>query len=94
MKKIGIIGSGAVAKALAKGFLDLGHPVMLGSRDPGKLAGWQAGAGPGATTGTFSETAAFGDTLVLAVAGSGAEEAVQLAGPELLFNISPARMNP
>ena len=38
MKKIGIIGSGVVAKTLAKGFLDLGHAVMLGSREPAKLA--------------------------------------------------------
>jgi predicted dinucleotide-binding enzyme len=84
MKKIGIIGSGAVAKALAKGFLNLGHDVMLCSRDPGKLAEWQAGAGAHAGTGTFSETATYGDTLVLAVAGAGAEEAVRLAGPEQL----------
>ncbi len=82
MKKIGIIGSGVVAKALAKGFLDRGHEVMLGSRDPGKLKEWRGAAGPEARTGNFAETAAFGDTLVLAVAGAAAEEAVRLAGPE------------
>lgn len=84
MKKIGIIGSGVVAKALAKGFLDLGHAVMLGSREPGKLAEWQADAGANASVGTFSETAAHGDTIVLAVAGTGAEDAVRLAGPDKL----------
>jgi predicted dinucleotide-binding enzyme len=84
MKKIGIIGSGIVAKALAKGFLDLGHSVMLGSREPAKLAEWQAGAGSKASTGTFAETAAFGETIILAVAGTGAEEAIQLIGPERL----------
>ena len=30
--KIGIIGSGDVAKALAKGFLGNGHQVMFGTR--------------------------------------------------------------
>jgi predicted dinucleotide-binding enzyme len=84
MKKIGIIGSGIVAKALAKGFLDLGHPVMLGSREPGKLADWQQEAGANARTGTFQETAEYGDTIVLAVAGAAAESALQLAGPERL----------
>ncbi len=82
MKKIGIIGSGAVGKALAKGFLDLGHPVMLGSRDVSKVADWQAAAGPSATTGNFGETAAFGDMIVLAVAGAAAEEALRIAGIE------------
>jgi len=84
MKKIGIIGSGVVAKALAKGFLDLGHPVMLGSRNPAKLAEWGAASGDKASTGTFDETAAFGELIVLAVAGTAAEEALQLAGPDRL----------
>jgi predicted dinucleotide-binding enzyme len=57
---------------------------MLGSREPAKLAEWQAGAGTNAGTGTFSEAAAYGETLVLAVAGTGAEEALRLAGIENL----------
>jgi len=80
MKKIGIIGSGAVAKALAQGFLDRGDQVMLGSRDPQKLSDWQSSAGSSSHTGSFQETAAFGDILVLAVAGHAAKEALELAG--------------
>ena len=38
--KIGIIGSGEVAKTLGAGFLKHGHDVMLGTREPGKLADW------------------------------------------------------
>jgi predicted dinucleotide-binding enzyme len=38
-RKIGIIGSGAVARTLGSGFLQHGFQVMLGSRDPSKLAG-------------------------------------------------------
>ena len=36
MKKIGIIGSGQVAVALAKGFINNGYEVMAGSRDRSK----------------------------------------------------------
>ena len=38
--KVGILGSGDVAKALAGGFLKHGHDVMLGTRTPAKLADW------------------------------------------------------
>ncbi|TFH24531.1 MAG: hypothetical protein E4H10_10520 [Bacteroidia bacterium] len=41
MKKIGILGSGVVAKVLAKGFLQYGHEVIIGTRDPSKLEFWR-----------------------------------------------------
>jgi len=82
--KIGILGSGAVAKALGKGFLETGHEVMLGSRDAAKVAGWSDHAS--AKAGTFAETAAFGDIVVLAVKGTVALDAVKLAGIEALAN--------
>ena len=40
--KIGILGSGSVAQTLAAGFAAHGHAVMLGTREPAKLAGWAA----------------------------------------------------
>ncbi|HEX3596931.1 MAG TPA: NAD(P)-binding domain-containing protein [Polyangiaceae bacterium] len=83
MKKIGVLGSGVVGKTLADGFLAEGHEVMRGSRDGGKLADWQQGAGPKAKTGTFAETAAFGDIVVLAVKGAAAEAAVDACGGAL-----------
>ena len=36
--KIGIIGSGNVAKTLAAGFIAQGHEVQLGTRDPAQLS--------------------------------------------------------
>jgi 8-hydroxy-5-deazaflavin:NADPH oxidoreductase len=83
--KIGIIGTGEVGQTLGSAFLAEGYPVMLGSRNPSKeeVVKWQQ-AHPGAKTGLFSATAQFGEILVLAVAGSAAEEAIQLAGPENL----------
>jgi len=83
MKKIGIIGSGVVAKALGSGFIKHGYEVMLGSRDVSKLAEWQTKNSKG-HTGSFEDAAKFGDLVVLAVKGSAAAEAVELAGPQHL----------
>lgn len=77
--KIGVLGSGTVAQTLAAGFLKHGYDVMMGTRDPGKLAEWR-GKNPGAHIGSFSEAAAFGEALVLAVKGGAAAEALRAAG--------------
>jgi hypothetical protein len=78
--KIGILGSGDVAKALAGGFLKYGHEVMLGTRTMSKLADW-AQKNPKARTGSFGDTAKFGDLIVLAIKGTAASEAIRQAGP-------------
>ncbi|MEM6524326.1 MAG: NAD(P)-binding domain-containing protein [Bacteroidota bacterium] len=83
-EKIGIIGSGIVAKTLGAGFTKHGYEVMLGSRNSSKLSEWQAGEGAGALLGNFQETAAFGDILVLAVKGTAAKDALALAGADHL----------
>jgi predicted dinucleotide-binding enzyme len=82
--KIGILGSGQVGEVLADGFLKHGHDVMRGSRDATKLAAWKSKAGGRAAVGNFAETARFGELVVLAVKGSGAEAAVSTAGIENL----------
>lgn len=84
MKKIGIIGSGVVAKTLGEGFLKHGYQVMLGTRNANKLAEWLNTEGGGANAGTFSEAAAFGDIVILAVKGTVAKSALDLAGVENL----------
>jgi predicted dinucleotide-binding enzyme len=81
--KIGVLGSGTVAQTLAGGFLKHGHEVMAGTRDAAKLAEWR-GKNPGARVGSLSETAAFGEALVLAVKGSAASDALRAAGKENL----------
>jgi predicted dinucleotide-binding enzyme len=81
--KIGIIGSGVVGQTLAAGFLKHGHEVEIGTRDPAKLKDWSA-KHPGIKVKTFAEAAAFGDVVVLAVAGQVALEAVKLVGPKAL----------
>jgi predicted dinucleotide-binding enzyme len=86
MKKIGILGSGIVARTLGSGFLKNGYTVMLGTRDPGKLAEWISGHGPTAMVGSFAEAAGFGDMLVLAVKGTVAQNVLDLAGPTHLID--------
>jgi hypothetical protein len=81
--KVGVLGSGDVAKTLASGFLKHGHDVTLGSRTPDKLKDWVA-ANPTGKTGTFAAAAEFGEMIVLAVKGSVAAEALRLAGEKNL----------
>jgi predicted dinucleotide-binding enzyme len=81
--KIGILGSGDVAKALAAGFVKHGHSVMLGTREPSKLAEWAA-AHPGAQVGSFADAAGFAELAVLAVKGSAAADVLRAAGAQRL----------
>ena len=81
--KVGVLGSGDVAKALAGGFIKHGHQTMIGTRDAAKLAEWHRGS-PKANVGTFSETAAFGEVVVLAVKGTAAADALRAAGSKNL----------
>ena len=81
--KIGIIGSGIVAQTLAAGFIQHGHEVTLGTRDPAKLADY-AGKTPGVRVASSATAAAFGDVVVLAVKGSAALQAARDAGAGLL----------
>jgi 8-hydroxy-5-deazaflavin:NADPH oxidoreductase len=77
--KVGIFGSGAVAKSLAAGFMGHGHVVMLGTRDPRKLEDWDW-KNRGGIVGNFADTAGFGEMLVLAVKGTAAADALRAAG--------------
>jgi predicted dinucleotide-binding enzyme len=77
--KVGILGSGDVAKSLAAGFLKYGHSVVMGTRDQAKLADWLAQQ-PGARAGSFSEAAKSGEVVVLAVKGTVALEVLRAAG--------------
>ncbi len=78
--KVGVIGSGDVAKALAAGFLKHGHEVKMGTRSESKLADW-AKQNPKASVGTFADAARFGELVVLAVKGTVAADALRTAGP-------------
>ncbi|GDX51872.1 DNA-binding protein [Bacteroidota bacterium] len=76
-KKIGILGSGAVAKALAKGFLQNDCEVMLGTRDASKLKDFNEQNGNKYKIGSFEQTAQFGEIIVLAVKGTVAKTVIE-----------------
>jgi hypothetical protein len=99
MKNIGILGSGAVAKMLGKGFIDHGYQVMLGTRDSSKLEDWRKELGEKSKIGDFDETADFGDILVLAIKGSVANELViklkdKLKGKTIIDATNPIEDSP
>ena len=79
--KVGILGSGVVAQALAQGFIKHGHEVALGTRDSAKLEDFVS-ANPGAKLGSFADTARSAELVVLAVKGTAAANAISEAGPE------------
>lgn len=80
MKKIGIIGSGAVGKALAKGFLKHGYPTTIASRSDEKRKTLSAEIGGNIQTADFTETAKNADIVILAVKGDAAKEAIGQCG--------------
>ena len=79
MKKIGIIGSGDVGKALADGFIKYGYEVMVGTRTASKLDEWKKKAGKNGRVGSFADAAAFGELVVLAVKASAAKKILEMA---------------
>jgi hypothetical protein len=77
--KVGVLGSGDVARVLAAGFLKHGHEVMMGTRESAKLAEWGR-QNPKGRVGTLADAARFCDLVVLAVKGSAALGALRAAG--------------
>lgn len=81
--KIGIIGSGPVGQVLAKAFKSEGHETMLGTRNIAKEEVVKFKNDNAAIAiGSFAETAAFGELLVLATGGSVTANAIELSGAE------------
>ena len=84
MKRIGIIGSGQVGRTLAKGLLKFNYPVMIASRNEMKQVELKREIGGDIRIGNFSETAAFGDIIILSVKGLAAEDALKSIEPSTL----------
>ena len=78
MQKVGILGSAVVGQTLAQGIKAHGYEVRIGSRTPAKLASFTESSGVPA--GTLEAVGGWGELLVLAVQGTGAETALSLAG--------------
>jgi predicted dinucleotide-binding enzyme len=90
--RIGVIGSGQVAQALAKGFQKHGYPVHLGTRDPKKFA--EITALTGIEAYDFKTAAAKADQVLIAVKGTSGEEVVRSLKAELADKVVIDAMNP
>jgi predicted dinucleotide-binding enzyme len=93
--KIAVLGTGNVGQTIAAKLSDLGHKVMIGTRNvqeskarttrdaygnPG-FGDWLPGH-PALETGTFGEAVAFGELIVNATQGGKSVAALQMAKPE------------
>ena len=81
--RMGVLGSGTIAQALSARLAELGHNVVIGTRDANKLRGWQS-SNQRVLIGSFAETAAHGDMVFNATNGAGSLNALTLAGEENL----------
>ena len=91
--KIGVLGTGGVGQTIAKKLAEIGHDVMIGTRDVDKtLANTQPdgyGNPPfsawikentGIQLGTFAQSAQFGEVILNATSGSASIAALESAG--------------
>jgi 8-hydroxy-5-deazaflavin:NADPH oxidoreductase len=76
MKKVGIIGSGMVGKALAKGFIEIGYETTIASRNEGTRKNLEQEFNGKLKTDSPQNTARDNDILVFAVKGTQAKEAL------------------
>ena len=84
---IGVLGSGDVGRRLAEGFIELGHMVRIGTRDPGKgeLVQWVSNHGGEerkSSAGAFVDAASFGEIIVIATSWNGTSNAIKMADPK------------
>ena len=82
--QIGILGSGVTAQTIGSKLVQLGHEVMLGSREEAKPSSvvWAKDAGQHALYGTFQNAAVFGEILFNCTLGIASLDALNQAGAE------------
>jgi len=81
--RMGVLGSGMAAQALSARLAELGHNVVIGTRDADKLRGWQS-SNQRVLIGSFAETATHGEIVINATNGAGSLNAITLGGEENL----------
>ncbi|MEV4265236.1 NAD(P)-binding domain-containing protein [Kribbella sp. NPDC049584] len=77
--RIGTLGNGLMAEALAGRWIEAGHDVMVGGRDPERAA--ELAKRIGAVPGSLTEAAAYGEVVLLAVPAEVAVEVAKLVPP-------------
>jgi predicted dinucleotide-binding enzyme len=85
--QIGILGSGITAQTIGSKLIQLGHEVILGSREEANanaVAWAKDQGGQHALYGTFMNAASFGEIIFNCTLGSASMNALQQAGAENL----------
>ena len=85
--QIGVLGSGVTGQTIGSKLVQLGHEVMLGSRDeanPPAVAWSKEEGGQHALYGTFMNAASFGEIIFNCTLGSASMDALRQAGEENL----------
>lgn len=84
--KIAVLGTGVVGQTIGSKLVQLGHEVMMGSRDADnpKAVMWakKEEANQHALFGTFANAAAFGEIIFNCTLGTASMNALQLAGAQ------------
>src|SRR5262249_30614507 len=80
--KTAVLGSGMVGNTIATKLVQLGHPVMMGSRTAKSAAGqeWLPALGGKAQIGAFRDAAAFGEIVFDCTNGANSLAALRQAG--------------
>jgi len=78
--KIGVLGTGMVGQAISNRLAELGHEVMIGTREPSQSADKLQSKNETVKVGTFAEAAGFGEILFNTTNGAASLEALNIAG--------------
>jgi len=84
--KIGVLGTGVTGQTIASKLVELGHDVMMGSRDEAnpKAVTWAKEEGHNALYGTFMNAASFGEIIFNCTLGPASLDALRMAGADNL----------
>lgn len=95
--QIGILGTGIVGQTLGLKLVQLGHSVILGTRNPSQLdepkgrgsdarslRDWLVLAGSGASVGSFRDAASSRDLIINALSGAASLDVLRSVGEEHL----------
>ncbi|MGI5232988.1 NADPH-dependent F420 reductase [Actinoallomurus sp. CA-142502] len=78
--RIGILGTGTLAAALAEGWARAGHEIVVGGRSPAKARDLADRLGPDVRAAEPREVVAGRDAVLLAVAWDGVEDMLRAVG--------------
>ncbi|HEX9837973.1 MAG TPA: NAD(P)-binding domain-containing protein [Anaerolineales bacterium] len=78
--RYGVFGTGTVGLTISNRLAELGHEVMIGTRESLKSGDRLKSKNEAVKVGTFADAAAFGEVLSNATNGAGSVEALKRAG--------------